>query len=690
MYHYYLLLISIFFWIISGYSYAADAPNLKPRLVTGPHTSDAEPKSRQGGRLVICYGGTPIHFNPAIASGTPVAMPGAQLFASPLRYDENWDPKPYLAKSWEVSGDGLAVTLHLVEGATFHDGHPITSDDVAFSVMLVKEYHPFKSMFKPVLKVDTPDVHTAVIRLSSPHPAIMLAMSPALLPILPKHVYGDGHDIKTHPANLAPVGSGPFKLVAYTPGKTIVLKRYDDYFIPGRPYLDEIIIRLEDDPKAEQILMERQEVHMLPGLTDFDGIDRLSSKPYISVTSHGFEAVGPLIRLDFNLLRKPLNDKRVRQAIAYAMDLDFITQYLHQGRSERAPGPIVPASPFYSDKVRKYTLDLDKASQLLDAAGYPLKPGGTRLTITLDYLPAMPSQQEDVALYLRRQLAKIGIEVQIRTSASFPEWAKRSGNWDFDMTLDFAYNWGDPVIGVGRLYLSDNIRKGVVWSNTQNYRNPTVDELLNKAGQEMDVGKRKSLYAEFQQIVAEDLPIIWINVVPYHNVYNKGLGNPPLSIWGIHSPLDKVYWKTLPKITSEPLPPLSGKETPLQTVALRALSLLHQQGIYGALETLSDPGQGFLDLQATGLHVIGFTHQGTIFLDNSGQTKPGMDIRDILDLKGNKVLPQLLAAADHEGGSLLTLQDFWPNPATQTVSPLSVWCVRLSPQDVVCAMKWSH
>ncbi|MFZ1240695.1 MAG: ABC transporter substrate-binding protein, partial [Anaerolineae bacterium] len=170
------------------------APTTPAPASSTPIGATSQP--RRGGTLVILSGvGSPRHFNPALISGSATAFPAAQIFASPLRYDENWNPQPYLAKSWEVSKDGLAVTLHLVQGATFHDGHPITSEDVAFSVMTVKTYHPFKTMFAPVDKVDTPDPLTAVIRLSRPHPAILLAMSPALLPILPKHIYGDGRDI---------------------------------------------------------------------------------------------------------------------------------------------------------------------------------------------------------------------------------------------------------------------------------------------------------------------------------------------------------------------------------------------------------------------------------------------------------------------------------------------------------------
>ena len=154
--------------------------------------------------LVIGTNQVPRHFNGAVQSGIATGMVSTQIFASPLRYDDAWNPLPYLAKSWEVAPDNLSVTLHLVSDAVFHDGHPLTSEDVAFSIGVIKANHPFQTMLEPVSTVETPDAHTVVIRLSRPHPALLLAMSPGLMPILPKHVYGDGQDIKTHPANLKP------------------------------------------------------------------------------------------------------------------------------------------------------------------------------------------------------------------------------------------------------------------------------------------------------------------------------------------------------------------------------------------------------------------------------------------------------------------------------------------------------
>ena len=106
--------------------------------------------------------------------------------------------------------------------------------------------------------------------------------------------------------------------------------------------------------------------------------------------------------------------------------------------------------------------------------------------------------------------------------------------------MDNVFNWGDPVIGVARTYLSSNIRKGIIWSNTQQYSNPKVDTLLNEAAVEPNFAKRKALYSEFQKIVVNDAPIFYVNVTPYHNVFSKSLADLPLTIWGMLSPLDEL------------------------------------------------------------------------------------------------------------------------------------------------------
>jgi peptide/nickel transport system substrate-binding protein len=493
--------------------------------------------AQEGGTLVIVSTQVPRHLNGAVQSGTATAVPSTQLFASLLRYDEGWEPQPYLAESWEVSDDGLTATFTLVEGATFHDGAPITSEDVAFSIMTTKEHHPFTTMFAPVESIDTPDDRTVVMNLSQPHPALMLALSPALSPILPKHVYGDGQDPKTHPANSEPVGSGPFMLESFTQGESVVLKRNPDFFIDGRPRLDEIIIRNIGDQSALLIAMENGEADMYPFAASSQALSRLQETNHLIVAPEGYAAVGPINWLAFNTRNEKLSDPRVRQAIGYAVDREFIVKALHRGFSGLQRGPIIESSPFFDPSIPAYDVDLDKAKALLAEAGH-----GDGMTLTVDYLPGVPEQQKNVAEYLKSQLGKIGIEVEVRAAPDFPTWAGRISNHDFEMTMDIVFNWGDPVIGVHRTYLSDNIREGVIWSNTQQYENPKVDELLAAAGTETDPEKRKALYAEFQRIVAEDLPIYWINSLPYHTIHDRRIGNAPTGIWGVMHPMDMVHW----------------------------------------------------------------------------------------------------------------------------------------------------
>ena len=229
-------------------------------------------------------------------------FPGAQLFATPIRYDENWDPQPYLAKSWDVSDDGLTVTLHLQENAVFHDGVPIKSSDIAFSLETIKANHPFKTMFAPVIEVQTPDEHTAVLKLSQPHPALFLAMSSQLMSIIPEHVYGDGQDPKSHPQNSNNVvGSGPFKLVEFVPDEHVIVERFDDFFMENRPYLDRIVMRIIKDPAARTIALENGEIQFSAFESIARNINRLKENSNLTVTPDGYAAIGPLDWLAFNL-----------------------------------------------------------------------------------------------------------------------------------------------------------------------------------------------------------------------------------------------------------------------------------------------------------------------------------------------------------------------------------------------------
>ena len=489
-------------------------------------------QAAKGGVLVVGTTQRPRHLNAAVQSGIATMFPAAQLFASPLRMGADWKPQPFLAEKFELSADNRSVVLTLRRDALFHDGRPITAEDIKFSIETIRDHHPFKSMYAPVNAVTIDGPLRAVVRLAEPHPALLLAMSTSLTPIIPKHIFGDGIDPKVHPRNTNPVGSGPFKLVEFKPGEHLILERFDKFFLPGLPKLDRIIVKEYKDPSSLLLAFERGEVDVHPGLLDPREIERAKKIPGANIIKDAAPAVGPLVWLAFNTKSPKLADKRVRQAIHYAIDKKTLIDSLLGGVHKRSTGPIAAGSPFHAADVERYDFNLAKAAQLLDAAG--LKPGanGMRLTLDVDSIPGaadLKTAQE----YLKPALAKAGIEVNVRLSPDFPTWARRVAGGQFEMTLDSVWNWGDPVIGVHRTWLTSNIRPGVIWSNTQSYSNAKVDELLAAAGQEMNVAKRKVQYREAQKIIVDDCPVAFLYEWSFHEGYLGKVQQPPRGIWGL-------------------------------------------------------------------------------------------------------------------------------------------------------------
>jgi peptide/nickel transport system substrate-binding protein len=502
-------------------------------FLLGAPLSFAEPQ--KGGTLTVLHNSHIPHLNNAIRSGTTTGYPATKIFASPVRLGKDYEFKPYLAKSWEFSEDKLSLTLHLVD-AKFHDGKPITSKDVAFSIMTIKDKHPFKTMFALVEKVDTPDEKTAIIRLSDRHPALLMALTPPLCPILPEHVYGQG-DIRNNPANTNPVGSGPFKVAKFKSDEYLILERNEDFFIPGRPYLDKLIFRIITDSSNRTLAMENQEADMYPEISTVQNILRLRKKDHLSDTPEGYSLIGPIAWLEFNVKKEPFDKKEVRQAIAFALDRDFVINVLFKGMAAKATGPIAPGTPFYSDEVSMYDVDLEKANKMLDEAGYPKNSDGVRFEMTID----AENHPELLQQYAKAQLKNVGIKVIERASPDFATWADRTSNGNHDATINVVYNWGDPVIGVHRTYITSNIRPGAPYSNTSQYSNPEIDSLLADAASEMDTEKRKAMYKRFQQIIVDDAPLIYFNVTPYHLIYNNKVGNPVTTPWGFFQPGDELY-----------------------------------------------------------------------------------------------------------------------------------------------------
>lgn len=498
---------------------------------------------KRGGTLTMAVD-APRHLNPAVQSGTATGTIGTQIFTGLIELDGDFKVQPLLADKWEVSADGKSYTFHLNKAAVFHDDKPVTSTDVAYSLDVVKNNHPFGiAMFAAVEAVETPDPNTAVFKLKWPQPSFMPSLSALLLPILPKHVYGDGQDVKAHPANSKPVGSGPFKVQEFVTNQHVVMTRHEKYFRPGRPYLDRIVVKLIPERELQQRLLafEKGEIDYIgnSGL-NAAAIKRMQGDQRWVISTKGYEAIGPVNYLELNLRKKPLDDVRVRKAIAYAVDKDFITQKLHQGVSKTLHGPLHSNNPFASADTIKYSVDLTKAEALLDEAGLKKGADGVRFKLTVDYPTFHPESTRVVAEYLKPQLKKVGIDVDVRAAADFPSWAKRIAEWDYDATMNSIYNYPDPIIGVHRLFLCDNIKK-IIWTNTAGYCNKRVDELIGLAAKATDLAERRKHYAEFERIVTDELPLIYTNEEPYTAIWWKKVRNAHATVWGAMQHMDNVW-----------------------------------------------------------------------------------------------------------------------------------------------------
>jgi len=425
-----------------------------------------------------------------------------------LTYDENFEPQPLLATEWEVAEDGLRYAFKLREGVKWHDGTDFTAEDVAFSILALKEHHPRgRATFASVEEVNVLGPHEIELILSKPAPFLLTAFASFEAPIVPKHLY-EGTNIPENPHNVAPVGTGPFTFVEWVRGSHVILKKNENYWGEDKPYLDQLIIRFIVDPAAAVAAIESGEVQVSVANVPLTDIDRLKANPNLVVDTRPAPYSPSIARAEFNLENPYLADVKVRHAIAHAIDKDFIVNTIYLGYATRLDGPVSPdLARFYNPDVPKYEFDPAKAEALLDEAGYPRGADGFRFKLFVD--PTQPSgPPKQTGEYFVQALAKVGIQVELRTQ-DFATFVKRIfTDRDFDIAIEGMSNLYDPTVGVQRLYWSKNFKVGLPFSNGSKYENPEVDRLLETAAVEIDPAKRLQLFNDFQRIVVEDLPTL--------------------------------------------------------------------------------------------------------------------------------------------------------------------------------------
>lgn len=471
----------------------------------------------------------------------PTQTVAGKIYQSLLTYDQKLNPLPSLAKSWTVSPDGLTYTFKLFENVTWHDGKPFTAKDVVFSTnVFLKEVHPrARAVFARCESITAPDDFTVEFKLKEPFPAFIQSFEVSSAPMVPAHLY-EGTDFRANPANATPIGTGPFKLKEWVKGSHIQLVRNENYYKAGLPYLDGITFRVIPDAASRSLALESGQVQQ----TQYSDVEpfevpRLKTLPNLELSTKGYEFVAPMSWLEINHRVKPLDDKRFRKAIAYAIDRKFIRDKIWFGLGRVPTGPINSVVKFYDPKVTTYEPNIEKAKALLDEMG--LKPDAKGVRATVKIMP-MPYGETWTRLgeYLKQALGKAGIAVTLE-STDAAGWSQRVANWDYEITTNFLYQYGDPALGVARTYISDNIRKGVLFTNTMGYSNPKVDELFAGAAREVDNAKRQAMYSEVQQILSDELPVVWLLEMEFPTFLDKRVKNANKTAIGVNDTYEDVW-----------------------------------------------------------------------------------------------------------------------------------------------------
>jgi peptide/nickel transport system substrate-binding protein len=449
--------------------------------------------------LVMIIESSPTNLDPRVGTDGQSERIDELIFDALLTRDEHFNVQPGLAERWEMP-DPLTYVFHLHHGVTFHDGAALTSRDVKWTLdsLIQGKIRSTKSAaFRFVDRIDTPDDFTVVFHLKEPYASLLWNLSEGAIGIVP---YGSLDEVTRKP-----VGSGPFKFVSAEQDKEIIVDRNDNYW-GEKAHLARVRFAVVPDPTTRALELRKGSADVAINALTADTVLALEREPNLKIER------GPgtiLSYLAFNTRDPVLQDVRVRQAIAYAVDRGPLLQYIWRGFAQPALSVLPPQSWAYDANVATYPHDPEKARQMLDAAGYNLRDG-VRFHLTMK--TSTEESTRLLAAVLQQQLRDVGIALDIRTfefatffadvtRGAFQFYSLRwiGGNEDPDIFETF-HSHRFPPNGTNRGF----------------YSNPRLDDLINQARRETDQSARKQIYDEVQRILAQDEP--YINLWYFDNV----------------------------------------------------------------------------------------------------------------------------------------------------------------------------
>jgi len=413
---------------------------------------------------------------------------------------------PGLAQSWDISKDGLIYTFKLRPNVKFHDGTPFNAEAVKFvferqlndkgPYYATGTYPYVKGFLGNVAGVEVLDASTVQIKLKAPlTPFLQYLAHQSLFMFSPDALKKYGKDIVKHP-----VGTGPFKLETWEPGVKVVLSRNDQYW-GGAPKIRQAIYVPIVEAQARLVAIKTGEIDLTMDVPP-DALDDLRRDSNVVVAESNSSAVW---YVTLNTRHPILKDRRVRQALNYAVNKDAIIRDILRGTAIVARSPMSPVyGPYYEEAVARYPYDLDKARALLKDAGYA---NGFELTFLVPESGSGMQSPVEMATVIQANLTQIGVRAKIQTM----EWGAYLKKYlDAPDMAEMSWNpsIGDPDHVTYMLLSSDRFPPAF---NAGFFQNARVDELLRKGRTTVGDAERAAIYKEAQRIIADEAPWIFVD-----------------------------------------------------------------------------------------------------------------------------------------------------------------------------------
>lgn len=461
----------------------------------------------------LSLAGEPRSLNPNVAPIDEYALiVGQNIFSKLVALAEDGNVLPDAAERWDRSADRRTYTFHLRGGIRFSDGHPLTAEDVRATFARISE-SPNTEIGQRIERVQAVDPSTIQITLKAPWAAFIPTLGWFGTAILPAHVYGNAA-WRDHPANRQPIGSGPFKLKTWEPGRRIVLEKNPDYFGQG-PYVDELEFVITASPAAGLQLLADRRVDYLVGRAPSAAVARLSQTRGIHVSTAPSDGRAYLA---FNLRRPPFNELRARRAVNAALDRHRIIDRVLGGIGTPAVGFYTPSVPWaYNGAARAPAHDPAEAKRLL-ADVVRAAPGANRITFAYPGQPAAPPSA--LGLEIIAELEAIGFTVRpVRIAPGlYLDWLQRAR--DFDAVVLTGNQGPDPDTLSARFGSAGSMQ-------IMGYANRDLDAVLARGREEADPSARAAAYFRAQEILAADLPIAPLYETVRVSVFREGIRGLP-------------------------------------------------------------------------------------------------------------------------------------------------------------------